>query len=1718
MPKDLPPLQFDGEEVFRITDTEESIPEKPEEKSRVKSDLPPLQFEGEPAAPVAKQPLVPLFENEPYVKELSEEEKKKLLDEDTRGFSRGLAYGYEKSDTLESNWGNYLESKFPMGRFILTPKRVVAPLWGGEGPYVSPEEAYGEDFMQLDEQQRRERIDQVKQNYLQQKYPEFYGREDRTWGEAIGEFGGSLASPTTLTPMGRTYKQTAAIGGGLGFAYGAGEGLGQKGEVDPATTATYTGAGVILGPGLKWAGSKIVDKFKGDPTKISSKDAETFVQSYQNLIYERRAIGDSPREAFDYANSVFRVTDDTVKSFTAAAERKIFVPKQQEAQLYIDLVNFNQTGKAPGKISSTFDEFLGVMSTRVKNISVPMWHRLRKLDYNQHARLHNLSVEVNPFLRSLQKLPKDMQAEVDRALLNGKFDVVEAAIKSTGNKQMINDFNVVKSVLNDLYKESVDAGIDVGYRANYFPRFIKDLDGLRNTLGTKENAAIEKLFEEAAKKKGSALNTMEKANIVNKYVRGYPAVVDGGVPFAKARTIEEIPPELMKFYATPEESLHHYLRRSVNEIEKRHFFGRNWNKNALGTTNVDDSIGAIVAREVEAGNVDPKRADELRDLLMTRFGPGEMGTGEGTALVKNTLYSMTLGNPLSAATQLGDTFLATYKNGIRPVIDSFLKKEKITLDDYGFNEIAEEFADASRSAKWLQRNFKWTGFTRVDRLGKETLLNSSYDKYRNMALDPKQVGKFRDKWKKAYGEDVDNLIADLQTGKMSDDVKLLLWHDLADMQPVALSEMPQKYLETNKGRLFYMLKTFTLKQFDILRRDVIQQIKTPGERKEGVKNLAKYMTAFQAAGLTSDAIKAWMQGREFDPSDSAIENFWRMVGASRYSASKIGEEPFMGAVQIIAPPVGVWDSMISDVVGLVQGEDVAGKSVRAIPGIGRLTYEHLMGGKQEYKEKKREEKLKEMGFSLGGMLDQARHLFRKRYAEGDLVIADDEAERDPESFGTDTPIEEPQNNQPTAFTQMAREQLFAPKAKPESEMRAVPFERAAEYTSAAKEWMGRRGSDVPGYHAMADWLVGGTTELADKITTGQERGYLDYLAASSDLPVTGAIGKVGSKLAPNVIERLAMEAPNKLEGFYGNPFQKVVAVGLGGLKMAGNYLKTSFSPSAMADVENFAFGSGVRNIIQDNVNIINKNSKLIETLKKGTPEYTEARQAISEAEKTIVGQLGYNANIARQMGIDSPILREWSEKFNRDLANLDRASFKRVINENSIFGQKDFTQKDLDFLYDYVTRAWGIPEGTSGKIVMRNMKTMGGGDFRQDIYRAPQTTALRDIANKTDSIDDFEQAIVDYNTKIAEQLVGKGRLDPEAAKLAASKINIIKKEGNDIYISFSRKSSSYTEGGVNIVMKINTKNKKTFGFVSDEHDLFGMVPEGADRLITMTPIQRMDEMLDPQSVTLYTKSEAKRARQVEAKEAQRAQELKTKQYEMPPTKKTQYTPLEYIGNLKREQVDMINRLLATQAAGGDIDPLAKAIIGSGVVAGGAEAYRQGYADGGEVVAPVVEEDQPIVESISRRLKTDPDTLRSNLGEVKQAIKQHETGNQNIYQIVDGAARGPGAGYYQFEQKQFGGSGAAKTAVNRTLNTYKFLKQPAPQWLQNLAKDPDPDFTQLDERQQDLIFLGNLNQERGSDKLMRALVEAKNEQEKRAAIENLWRKAHKKVKAFDKFRW
>jgi len=76
------------------------------------------------------------------------------------------------------------------------------------------------------------------------------------------------------------------------------------------------------------------------------------------------------------------------------------------------------------------------------------------------------------------------------------------------------------------------------------------------------------------------------------------------------------------------------------------------------------------------------------------------------------------------------------------------------------------------------------------------------------------------------------------------------------------------------------------------------------------------------------------------------------------------------------------------------------------------------------------------------------------------------------------------------------------------------------------------------------------------------------------------------------------------------------------------------------------------------------------------------------------------------------------------------------------------------------------------------------------------------------------------------------------------------------------------------------------------------------------------------------------------------------------------------------------------------------------------------------------------------------------------------------------ADGPARGKYQFEMFYRGGSGGAKTAVNRTINLYKNNNQKVPDELYKLSLQEDVDFSKLSESLQDDIFYANAAQKEG----------------------------------------
>jgi hypothetical protein len=156
-----------------------------------------------------------------------------------------------------------------------------------------------------------------------------------------------------------------------------------------------------------------------------------------------------------------------------------------------------------------------------------------------------------------------------------------------------------------------------------------------------------------------------------------------------------------------------------------------------------------------------------------------------------------------------------------------------------------------------------------------------------------------------------------------------------------------------------MLKTFTIKMFDVFRRECFRKIATEGTRLEGMKNLVKLGVLFTAANTTADVIQDLLLGRPIELSDAVIDNLFRMSGTSRYTTHKVAKEGFTGLAEQILPPFKAANALVEDIktFGDKQGFELT----QSIPIFGKLYYWWFGKGakrleKKEVKERKAEEK------------------------------------------------------------------------------------------------------------------------------------------------------------------------------------------------------------------------------------------------------------------------------------------------------------------------------------------------------------------------------------------------------------------------------------------------------------------------------------------------------------------------------------------------------------------------------------------------------------------------------------------------------------------------------------------------------------------------------------------------------------------------------------------
>ena len=855
-------------------------------------------------------------------------------------------YGVAEEQGFLADVGVWLESRFPIGEINIDLGVNDFSAFS----YESPEELYGEGFMEASPEQRREMIVARKERQLQNDYGQFFDPDENSKARLAGNITAMIADPTTLIPLGATAKVAAITGGTLGGTATAAKQYATEGELDPTGIALGTVLGAVIPPAVNKGASIVKDK-----------SAQKLLDKAQAKIDEHMALGGD-------IQSISKVLQDS-KINPAAVEQaskrlntKVRVPLSQTAAERKVADSIARDSAVSRLYSKGLDKYLGALSTRLGNISEPIKYRLRKFEFDTHVKTANKSKAVEPFLVSLKNTPSTVKTQITKHLYNGNFQAAEGLMRSVSTKMAVDFKNTVRPLLDELGDELKNAGHSFEKIDNYFPRLLKDYDGLRKTLGLSEQGTLTKQLKEYAKRKGTTvanLSNEERSQIIDLSLRGYRQTVDGGKPrYAKQRVLDEVDENKLTHYASPEESLAMYIRNAVHDIEKRKFFGRSSASNEAGKFDTEESIGKLVDDAIRGGEVPSEREQELFEILQARFVGGEQTPSSMGQTIRDLGYMGTIANPISAITQLGDIGVASALKGFRNSISSMFGTKNIKLVDLGIEDlIATELAMGGprKTAVALNKLMGAAGFKAIDRLGKETLINASLKKARNMVKTGKGEQALRKNVQKIFGKETDSFIADLKAGQMSDNVKLFAFNELADIQPIALSEMPEGYLRAKNGRLLYMLKSFTLKQLDIVRRNIVQEW-NKGNKLQATKQAALLAGYVTVANVGTQSVKDLLMGREVRVEDIPDRSLWALLGAyglNQYTYDRyLSQGDVKGAAMAyVAPATPVIDAAFTLATELPKDEPKLEGVLRGIPYVGPLVYSWFGGGAEKYNER-----------------------------------------------------------------------------------------------------------------------------------------------------------------------------------------------------------------------------------------------------------------------------------------------------------------------------------------------------------------------------------------------------------------------------------------------------------------------------------------------------------------------------------------------------------------------------------------------------------------------------------------------------------------------------------------------------------------------------------------------------------------------------------------------
>lgn len=628
-------------------------------------------------------------------------------------------------------------------------------------------------------------------------------------------------------------------------------------------------------------------------------------------------------------------------------------PKIDYSKVNIGKFKVGETGDQTfGKsVVESAENLLGSLSTNIEKYGGKLlkYAGIRRYLFDKNSRDVANNKAIRGFVKGIVGVKKKWfgagKKDYDTltyALYNRDFVTAGEVAKKYG---FFDEFQAVQKVLKKTRNDLEEAGVAIGELENYFPRVVKDYDGLyqayKQKFGQAGDEYLNTMLSKYANvhyKKVESLTQEERADVLNKAFRGYGERINPGVgKFGLSRKFQELTDDLINYYQPIENSLDLYLKKSSEKLALMRLLG------------TGDDINASIGKLVEGMNMTPNTrlllAEQLKSLLLPKAAEGALSRS-----VRSISTITLLSNISSAITQLADISINAIDHGFLRSLASLFRRKPIKRDEM-FETIMQELGQGKFTTGFL----KATGFDAIDKINIEARMGNDFRKGVRAMKNPssKLFTEVMDDLKTMFlPEELPQVMKEFSEGKITDKTRFYVFNKVLDVSPRSISEMPKAYIDNPNMRAFYSMKSYSIKVLDLYRSRVLREKRTW----KAATNFVKMTAYMMAAGMTVDQVKNWWNGRDEEMSDIAINNLLKIFMLSQYDGTTIKQDGIGSALlSKFLPPTRVFNDISKDVYSLIDDKDgVKFNSIRNLPVVGGEIYNRFGTGAQKAKASRHE--------------------------------------------------------------------------------------------------------------------------------------------------------------------------------------------------------------------------------------------------------------------------------------------------------------------------------------------------------------------------------------------------------------------------------------------------------------------------------------------------------------------------------------------------------------------------------------------------------------------------------------------------------------------------------------------------------------------------------------------------------------------------------------------